>query len=379
MKIAYLAAANSIHSIRWIKFFVARGYDITWITLAPPNKDAEELIKTGGNKISFHEIRPSPLADVNGQLAILHLPLAILRTKRILKKERPDILHIHSAGTYGLVGALTGFHPTIVTPWGSDILLNTGLRERLVSYVIKYADYFTCDGENTREKLITLGASANKIELIRFGVDIEKFSPKGGSALGEEPNDPYKPVTIISLRTLIPIYDIETLIKAAKIVLKEAGNVSFVIAGDGDQKPYLQELAKELGIDAFIKFVGRYSPDTLPKMFEESDIYVSTALSDSGLSASTAEAMAAGLPTIVSDSGDNRMWIDENKGGFVFACKDEKALAQKLLELIKNSEMRASFGAYNRKIIEEKNNYYREMAKTEEIYKRLADASSQST
>lgn len=366
MKIAFLAAANSIHSIRWIKFFVNQGHEIVWITLAPPNKDAEELIKAGGNKISFHEISPSPLTDINGRLAILHLPLAVLRIKKVLKKEVPDVLHIHSAGTYGLVGALTRFHPAVITPWGSDILLNIGFKKRLVSYVVKYADYFTCDGENTREKLIELGADSKKIELIRFGVDIEKFQPK------TKPSDPYKTINIISLRTLIPIYDIETLIRAARIVLKEVPSVSFVIAGDGDQKPYLQALAKDLGVDAFIKFTGRYSSDILPKMFEDADIYVSTALSDSGLSASTAEAMAAGLPVVVSDSGDNLMWIHENMGGFVFARKDFGALADKLLYLIRNHEARNLFGSYNRKVIEEKNNYYREMAKMEVIYKKLS-------
>ena len=368
MKIAFLAAANSVHSVRWIKFFADRGHEIVWITLAPPNKDAEELIENHAEKISFHEIHPSPLADINGTLAILHSPLAVWHIKRIFKKTAPDVLHIHSAGTYGLVGTLAGFHPAVLTPWGSDILLNAGFKKRLVEYVIRHADYFTCDGENTIEKLVELGAKREKIDLIRFGVDVEKFKPQ------PKPIDPRKPVTVISLRTLIPVYDLETLINAAAIVLKKVSSVNFVIAGDGDQKPYLEKLSKDLGVDTFIKFLGRYSPGDLPGMFKEVDIYVSTALSDSGLSASTAEAMAAGLPVVVSDSGDNHTWIKENRGGFVFPCGDAKILADKLIYLIQNPEARMSFGVWNRHVIEEKNNYYREMAKVEIIYQKLAEA-----
>ena len=197
---------------------------------------------------------------------------------------------------------------------------------------------------------------------------MEKFKPQ------PKPIDPRKPVTVISLRTLIPVYDLETLINAAAIVLKKVSSVNFVIAGDGDQRPYLEKLSKDLGVDTFIKFLGRYSPGDLPGMFKEVDIYVSTALSDSGLSASTAEAMAAGLPVVVSDSGDNHTWIKENRGGFVFPCGDAKILADKLIYLIQNPEARMSFGVWNRHVIEEKNNYYREMAKVETIYKKLAEA-----
>lgn len=382
MKIAFLAAANSIHGTRWIKFFADQGHEIVWITLAPPDKDAGELLKAHATRISFHEIRPSPLADINGTLAILHLPLAVWRVKRIFKKTAPDILHIHSAGTYGFTGTLAGFHPAVLTPWGSDILLSAGFKKRLVEYVIGNADYLTCDGENTIEKLVELGAKREKIELIRFGVDVEKFKPK------PKPIDPYRPITVISLRTLIPVYDLETLIRAAEIVLKKVSNVNFVIAGDGDQRTYLEKLAIDLHIDAFIKFIGRYSPDKLPDMFEEADIYVSTALSDSGLAASTAEAMAAGLPVVVSDSGDNRAWVDDGStslttsgstgspqaGGFVFPCSDFKMLAEKIVHLIQNPEARISFGVWNRRIIEEKNNYYREMAKVETIYQKLVEA-----
>ena len=362
MKLAFLAAANSIHGIRWIKFFADRGHDITWISLAPPIPEAKELIK----KVAFTEIHPSPLADFGGRFTMRHLPHAIRRIKEILKGAAPDLLHIHSAGTYGLAGTLSGFHPTILTPWGTDILVNRGVKKLLAQYAVRHADYFTCDGYNTRDKLIEFGANPEKISLIRFGVEVDKFMKHETRSMKQGK------VKIISLRTLIPMYDIETLIRAAAIVGKNplAGGVEFVIAGDGEKRPYLENLARTLNLTTshVVRFAGRYQPDDLPRMLREADIYVSTSLSDSGLSASTAEAMAAGLPAVVSDSGDNREWVEEGKGGFVVPAKDPETLAEKLLFLIQNDAARRAFGAYNQKVIDEKNNYQKEMAKTEKIY-----------
>lgn len=359
MKIAFLAASNSIHSIRWIQYFVDQGHSVTWISLAPASPEALDLLK----KTSYYEISPSPLADITGKKAAFHLFSAVRKIKEILKKERPDVLHIHSAGTYGLVGMFSGFHPRIVTPWGSDILLTSSLVKKiLIEYVVTTADFLTCDGENTAKALQEFGGDLEKISIIRFGVDVKKFE-----SLVHVPA-PDNIVRVLSLRNLEPVYNIETLIETAEIVHKENKNVRFQIAGDGSERQKLETCVQEKNLQSCVTLSGRYDPNTLPAMFGNSDIYVSTSLSDSGLSASTAEAMAAGLPAIVSDSGDNRAWVKEERGGFIFPCKDAKTLAEHILFLAAHPETRKEFGEYNQNVIMEKNNYWKEMEKVEKIY-----------
>lgn len=376
MRIAFLAAANSIHSVRWIKYFADRKYEIVWISLAPPMAEATELIK----KVDFYEIKPSPLTDINGLFAICYLPLAVWQFKKILKTAEPNLLHVQSAGTYGLIGALSGFHPLILTPWGSDILLASPFKKPLTRFVVRSADAYTCDGENTKARLIELGAESSKINFIRFGTDVEKFRPASYKEV-EPPQggSTSKILKIISLRSLEPIYDIETLIRAAAVVVKDFPDAQFMIAGDGGQREYLEQMANGEGLIAngTIRFVGKINNDLLPGYLQSADVYVSTALSDSGLSASTAEAMATGLPVIVTDSGDNKQWVEDGSaglpqaGGFVFPVKNPKILAEKILFLLKNKTARESFGARNRKIIEEKNNYCAEMAKVEKLYEKI--------
>ena len=329
--------------------------------------EAEELVK----KTRFYEIKPSPLADINGGLAIRHLPDAVRQIKNIFQAEKPDVLHTHSAGTYGLAAALVNFRPAILTPWGSDILLGGFLRKLVLMFVVGRADAYTCDGENTFQKLIGLGAEREKIHLIRFGTDVKKFRP----AQYKDFASPYglaksQKLRIISLRSLISIYDVETLIKTAAIVVKSASNIEFVIVGDGNQKEYLANLAQDLNLTRYdlVKFVGRMNNEELPALLQSADIYVSASLSDSGLAASTAEAMATGLPVVVTDTGDNKDWVDNE---FVIPVKSPELLAEKIVALIKNGEIRKRQGVRNRQIIEEKNDYRVEMGKIEKIYEEI--------
>ena len=351
MKICFLAAANSIHSYRWVKYFAEGKHQVFWISLAPLTVGPEI------QNVNFYEIRKSIIN-----------PFSFLKTlsqiKKIIKKVNPDLLHAHYAGTYGLLGALTNFHPFVVTAWGSDVFLTKGFKKMLVKFVLRKADLLTCDGENTTKAMISLDASPEKIKRICFGTDVEKFKP-----VNEKKQT--SGLKIISLRSLEPLYDVETLIQAAKIVLKEFPETQFLIAGDGSRKEYLMNLTKLLNIEKNVKFIGQVQNDLLPQFLQSANICVSTSLSDSGLAASTSEAMASGLPVIVTDSGDNKKWVEENKGGFVVPLKNPEKLAEKIIYLLKNENLRKSFGEYNRKIIEKKNNYYKEMGKMEEIYKEI--------
>ena len=365
MKICFLAGANSIHSVRWIKFFAERGHQIIWISLAPPIPEARDLIK----KTRFYEIKPSPLSDIKGQLAIRHILSAVQQVKTILKNEKPDILHAHSLGTYGLVGALSRFHPLIFTVWGSDILLARGLKKIIIQYVIRRGDYYTCDGYNAGKRLVELGANPQKIKQVRFGIDTTRFKL---AASGKKPETQLR---IISLRNLEPIYNVETLIRAAAIAVKESPDMEFIIAGNGREREKLERLTEEFGLKEKVKFIGRYKENDLPQILSEADIYVTTALSESGLAASTSEAMAVGLPVVATDSGDNKIWI-EGKGGFVIPPRNPKLMAEKILYLARNESMRKQFGAYNRKITFEKNDYRTEMGKMENMYEKLLSHSN---
>ena len=357
MKICYIADAQSIHTQRWVKWFAEHGHEVHLIAEYPAELENVKihLVKERGGVINF--VRRT------------------WQTMKTVKKIKPDILHAHYVTGYGFFGAFSGFHPLIITAWGSDVLIDAKesfFKRVVVKYALRKADLITCDGENMREAMTKLGADSQKINIIYFGIDTQKFSPKQRSEkLREELGISNSPM-IISLRNLEPIYDIESLVKSVPLVLKDIPEAKFVIAGRGSREAELKRLAKSIGVLDSIMFIGMIPNDELPQYLTSADIYVSTSLSDAGLAASTGEAMACGLPVIITDFGVNREWVEDGKNGFIIPLKNPKALAEKIITLLGNEDLRTKFGKKNRKIIEERLNYYIEMEKMENLYKQLS-------
>jgi glycosyltransferase involved in cell wall biosynthesis len=229
--------------------------------------------------------------------------------------------------------------------------------------VLNKVDLITCDANHIKKPLIELGVKPPKIHLIYFGTDTQKFKPR--EKIREEFGI-FDSLSVISLRALKPLYDVESLITSASLVLREVPDVKFVIAGNGSEEIRLKDLANSLGISDNVEFVGLISNNELPQYLSSMDVYVSTSLSDAGLAASTAEAMACGLPAVITDFGDNRNWVEDGVSGFVVPLKDP--LAEKIVYLLKHEDIRKEFGMRSRKIIEDRNNYYKEMENMENIY-----------
>ena len=136
--------------------------------------------------------------------------------------------------------------------------------------------------------------------------------------------------------------------KNHQIVLKALARLNdktihYVIAGQGDQKSSLTVLAKQLGIEKQLHLLG-YRKD-VAELYKAADVYLLPSIRE-GLNVSAIEAMASGLPCIVSDIRGNRDLIDDEKGGFLTRPLDSKGFAEKV-KLVKNGQ--EDYGLYNSK------------------------------
>lgn len=368
MKICFLADAKATHIKRWSEYFANKGHEVHLLTLNPD-------VLLNYTNVILHLIRKKPKRAPTLISRLTNLLPFVIRIKRLINEIKPDILHAHSVGGYGWLGILTGFHPLLITPWGNDVLIDiekSKIERFLTKIALQRADLVHCDGENIREVLVKLGVAPEKIEYICFGVDTIKFSPQlRDEALRNRLFSPDVKI-VISTRFLTQVHDVGTLIKAIPTVKKEVPEARFIIIGDGPESEYLIGLCKSLDIIDIVKFTGRILESDLPAYMASADVYVSTSLSESGLAASTAEAMACGLAVINTDTGDIGKWIKNGEGGFIIPVRDPIALAQRAIYLLRNEEARKKFGEVSRSVIEERNNYFKEMAKMEEIYERLA-------
>jgi len=365
MKICYIAEAGSIHTKKWMKYFVGRGHNVDLISRKSFEANDIENVNLHWLSTFRHPLFLRYLCDT-------------IEVRRLVKEIKPDILHIHYAVGYGLLGALSSFHPFILSVWGSDVLVapkQSKIYKLTVELAIGRADVIHCDADHIIAPLLKLGAKPEKINLVYFGVDTQKFKPMQGNEEFRERLGVADLPTVISVRSLEPIYDIETLINSMPLVLKEIPETKFSIVGGGSQEAKLKEQAKSLGISPSVKFTGRIPNDELPEYLNSADIYVSTSLSDAGLASSTAEAMACGLPVIITDFGDNKKWVEDGINGFLIPLKNPQALASKIVYLIRNKEIRNRFGHINRQIIVDRNDWAKEMAKIEKLYESLVERS----
>jgi len=302
------------------------------------------------------------------------LLFAPFKIRRLIKKIKPDLVHAHYVTQYGFCGAFSGFHPFVVSAWGSDVLVDpdkSRIFKFMVKFALKRADLITCNGENLKETMIKMGKNSQKIKIIYHGVDTKEFNPSQKDEKIRDELKIFNSPMVISTRGLEPIYDVESLVRAVPLVLKLVPDAKFIIANNGSQEAHLKEMAKSLDIWNNIRFVGLIQHDELPKYFASSDVYVSTSLSDGGAVVSTLEAMACGLTSVVTNSGDHRKWIRNGENGFVVPTKNPEVLAEKIIYLLKNEVLRMKFGRINRNIVKEKADYYTEMEKMEKFYEKI--------
>jgi L-malate glycosyltransferase len=359
VKICYVGDGGSIHTQKWVNYFAGKGHKVCLISPRP----------FGGN--GLRNVNLHVLKMING-VRFMNVPLAVMQIARIISREKPDLLHAHQVTQSGFWGALCGFRPYVLTAWGSDILVQprkSKLIKWKATFALKRADVITCDAQHMTDSIVEMGVAREKVKLIYFGVDTEKFSAKKRDPkIKEILNIAAEAPLVISLRSLSPIYDLESLVRAVPQVLEKVPTAKFIIAGDGEQRGYLEGLAASLSVVDSIRFVGPIPNNDIPRYLASSDVYVSTSLSDAGLASSTAEAMACELSAVVTDFGDNSQWVKDGQGGFVVPPKNPSLLAERIVYLLANEANRRKFGKLNREVIAERNNYHKEMEKVEHLY-----------
>jgi len=364
VRICYLANASSVHTRRWVRYFVERGHEAHVISF--------ENARIEGTTVHVLKL---PVLVKNATFALKMA--SIHRIKALIKKIEPDILHAHYVTNYGLFGALCNFNPFVITAWGSDVLnvpearFISMIKVQIAKYALRKADLITCNGESMRKEINGLGVSLQNIRVIYWGTDVQKFKPRHKNKEIKSKLGILNSPTIISLRNLEPVYNVESLVTATPLVIKYVPEAKFVIAGEGSQKARLERLVRSLNVSDSVRFVGWISHDKLPQYLASSDIYVSTSLSDGGLSSSTKEAMACELPVVVTDLMVNRQWIQDGTNGFIVPIKDPKSLADKIITLLKDEDLRIKFGKNGRNMVKNKLNFYKEMEKVESIYEGL--------
>jgi glycosyltransferase involved in cell wall biosynthesis len=271
---------------------------------------------------------------------------------RMHAKDPLDIIHSFWSYPAGLSAVLVkdvvGI-PVVISVLGYDAneitLENEFLRE-LSSLAVRNADFIIAGAENLYLNLVQkMGVDKNKVQIITPGVDAVKFNPDVDGSPIRMKYGFNEDVVVAFGPHLRDIYGPEDFLRAAAIVSREAPNVSFILIGDGPLLHRLNELARDLGIKAV--FVGRVPYNEMPMYYAASDIYCMPCYAGQGVS--VLEAMASGRPVIGYRKGTIK--IEDNRDGFLVDAGDIEGLAEKILVLIRDPDLRRAMGENARRRI----------------------------
>jgi glycosyltransferase involved in cell wall biosynthesis len=141
-----------------------------------------------------------------------------------------------------------------------------------------------------------------------------------------------------------------TLLESMKTVIQELPDAVLIVVGNGPDRPYLEEMAKKLGIDSYVKWLGQKDHDEVIRLYSIMDVVVVPSLFE-GFGLTAAEAMAAGRAVVASKVDGLTEVIRDGVNGLLFPVGDSKAVGSAILELLSNSEKAASMGARGRQLV----------------------------
>lgn len=352
----------SIHSYRWIDAFQRKGYDVSLIADSRVWVDPEPI------NIPVYVLPTLNKTNIHRRL----LP-NFLSVTRILKKIKPDFVNLHSQLHYGPELILNRM-PFILTSWGTEVLelpYSNPFQKALAKWIATSAHRITVDAECLKNIWKRLGVPENKIEVIPFGIETNLFHPDAdGNGIRRKLSIKESDIAIISTRAFRDHYNIECLINAIPVIVKEHRSVKFIIKGTGPLESNLKNLARKLHVEEHIRFIEPVPYNEISKHLAAADIYVSTSYIDS-TSVSLLEAMACGLPPVTTDIPGNREWIQNEINGLLYPPKDHKILADRIKQLVEDEHLRKQFGERSHRIILERAEWQKCVSKMERIYNEL--------
>lgn len=366
MRIAYLSIGGHIHTERWLNYFVHEGHDVHLITATPAPLPG----------VTVHDLRTGiPWKP-------LHYGIGVLRLRNILKRIRPDILHVHFLQGYGYWSIFAGHQPKVLTVWGDDVFEaphKSRLRKLLSRLALKGADIVTGDSQDILREAERLGANRAKLHLILWGVDYERFRPANGIAFRRKWNISEVAPVVLSTRSFWKdYYNVDVILDAVPHILQRIPNAITVFAGYEGDDSVLRQRAMELGVSASVRFVGRIAHDELPTAMCAADVFVSVPSLDA-TAVSLLEAMACGRAIIVSDLPSNHEWIEHGDNGFIVPARDVEALVKHAVQLLESPALREQFGARCVPIARLRAGYFENMSRMESLCEDLVDQYRQRT
>ena len=285
---------------------------------------------------------------------------SVREIKRLIKRERPDLIHANAALSARLAGKLS-FKKVIHTrhcyyPIRPDRSVGAALR-RIGNALLTDAAIATADA--AADNLLALGIHPRAIHVIPNGTPpVREVSEDELRAFRAEHEIASDDFCVGICARLVPCKGHVTFLRAAAEAIQRCPDVGFrfLIAGEGPERERLEELSERLGISDRVSFLGFLDDTAL--FYRAIRINVNCSFGTETSCLAISEGMSASLPTLASCYGGNRAMIGQSGAGICFAARDHKALSEAICRIAEDPDLeesmrRAAIRRYRAKFTDE--------------------------
>ena len=262
---------------------------------------------------------------------------------RVIQKISPDIVHAQSLGIG--VPALLSKNllkiPYVVWGQGSDVYLPDWFTKLTSKTIIKNANSVIALTEDMKR---AMQAIYNRdITIVPNGIDLKEY-------ISELPvqNVEGAEKRILFVGRLHPVKGVQYLLGAMSIVHRELPEAKLILVGDGEEREHLETLTDNLGIRECVEFAGRVPHERVKDYMNQAEVFVLSSLSE-GFPVTILEAMACGLPVVATRVGGVPDIIEDGTNGYLVDAMNQEQIAEALLKLLQNDQLRKEISNNNRK------------------------------
>jgi glycosyltransferase involved in cell wall biosynthesis len=360
LKVLLLSDTYSEHTEKWALGLANSGIQVGLFSF---NKASYEWYHHPNITIFFE---PENKINAESTLTKLAYLKYVTILKKIIKHFAPDILHAHYATSYGLVGALSNFHPYIISSWGTDVMKfphKNFVAKSILKYNFRKADVL-CATSNTIKEYIH-DVIKKEVTVVPFGVDTEKFAPRKVDSLFKEGD-----FVLGSIKPVEPLYNIDVLVKCFAVLRQRHVNLKLLIAGSGTMENNLKELAKKLHVSEDVVFTGRVPFKEVSNYYNMINVLVNISEYES-FGVSVIEAMACEKPVVVTNVGGLKDLVKNETLGMKVGVRNEEQTIAAIEQLISDKELYSQIASNARKHVIENYKWNTNLEEMIKIYNGL--------
>jgi glycosyltransferase involved in cell wall biosynthesis len=346
LRLCYLADAPYIHTRRWVRHFVDRGWEVHVVSFRPAEIEGASVHYVSG-------------CEWLGKLRYL---LRIPRVRRLVRGLRPDLLHALHLTSYGFLSVFCDVRPTLVSVWGTDVLEAprlSPLHYFITRYALRRADHITATGLRLAETAARYAPAGKPVTVVPYGVDLREFR--------SQPRQERPEVVIGAVARLSKEKGLHYLLEAFAVVAGRHPQARLVLAGQGPERQRLERLAARLGLGERVRFLGEVPHEQVPGVLQQLDIFAMPSTYE-GFGVAALEAEAMELPVVASRVHGIPDVVLDGETGLLVAPRDRQALAAALDRLASDGDLRRRLGQAGRAFVAEHYSWEENTAQMEALY-----------